>query len=45
MKINVENSIYEVKTTSWFNKDLKKVVKQINYFFSSTKLFILGKSY
>ncbi len=28
MKISVESSIYEVKTTSRFNKELKKIVKQ-----------------
>ncbi len=28
MKINVEDSLYEVKSTSRFNKDLKKIVKQ-----------------
>lgn len=28
MKINVEESLYEVKTTSRFNKNLKKVMKQ-----------------
>lgn len=28
MKINVENSIYEVKTTTRFNKELKKIYKQ-----------------
>ena len=28
MKINVENSIYEVKSTSRFNKELKKIAKQ-----------------
>ena len=28
MKINYEDSLYEVKTTSRFNKELKKVVKQ-----------------
>ena len=28
MKINIENSIYEVKSTSRFNKELKKIVKQ-----------------
>lgn len=28
MKINIENSIYEIKTTSRFNKELKKAVKQ-----------------
>lgn len=28
MKINIEKSIYEVKTTSKFNKELKKALKQ-----------------
>ena len=28
MKINVEKSIYEVKTTTRFNKELKKIYKQ-----------------
>lgn len=28
MKINVEESLYEVKTTSRFNKNLKKIIKQ-----------------
>ncbi len=28
MKINVEDSLYEVKSTSRFNKELKKIVKQ-----------------
>ena len=28
MKINIKNSIYEVKTTSRFNKELKKIAKQ-----------------
>ena len=28
MKINVEHPIYEVKTTSRFNKELKKIYKQ-----------------
>lgn len=28
MKINFEESVYEVKTTSKFNKNLKRVIKQ-----------------
>lgn len=28
MKINVDKSLYEVKTTSRFNKNLKKIIKQ-----------------
>ncbi len=28
MKINIEKSIYEVKTTSRFNKNLKRIIKQ-----------------
>ena len=28
MKINVEESLYEVKTTSRFNNGLKKIIKQ-----------------
>ncbi len=28
MKINIEESIYEVKTTSRFNKNLKIIIKQ-----------------
>ncbi len=28
MKINIEESIYEVKTTSRFNKNLKRIIKQ-----------------
>jgi len=28
MKINTENSMYEIKTTTKFNKGLKKVIKQ-----------------
>jgi mRNA interferase YafQ len=28
MKINIENSIYEVKSTTRFNKELKKIYKQ-----------------
>ena len=28
MKIDIQNSIYEVKSTSKFNKDLKKVYKK-----------------
>ncbi len=28
MKINIEESIYEIKTTSKFNKNLKRVIKQ-----------------
>ncbi len=29
MKINVENSLYEVKSTSKFNKELKRIVNKI----------------
>lgn len=28
MKINIEESVYEIKTTSRFNKNLKRVIKQ-----------------
>lgn len=28
MKINIEETIYEVKTTSRFNKNLKRIIKQ-----------------
>lgn len=28
MKINIENSLYEVKTTTRFNKELKRIYKQ-----------------
>lgn len=28
MKIDIENTIYEIKTTARFNKDLKKIIKQ-----------------
>ena len=46
MKINIEDSLYEVKSTSKFNKELKKVVKQnknINELIKVVELLANGK--
>ena len=46
MKINIENSLYEVKSTSKFNKELKRIVKQnknINELIKVVELLANGK--